>query len=347
MKATGTKPPALPPRVSQAERERLETIAGGVEAYETALAEAQRVAETRVVELRAAQEARQSLPPTETSKTYPCPHCGEPVAVRGNLLDLVLEKPDRAALDDAEVKRRRLAVADHDGKVARANDNLNLARQAISNAQREVEAARTARERLANWPAKVETATDIDAARAELSRAEKRLAEFRAKVEADDIHQKIESNDVILGLLAGDGLRARKLACVLDVFVNQQLKALTDAAGWPERIGLDADMALSLDGRPYVLLSKSEKYRVRVVLQIAMACLEGADLIVIDEADVLDGPTRGGLFSMLDQASVPALVCMTLSRPDQLPDLAAAELGASYWLDAGASAPLRPEAAAA
>ena len=50
------------------------------------------------------------------------------------------------------------------------------------------------------------------------------------------------------------------------------------------------------------------------------ANLAGADLVVIDAADVLDGPTRSGLFSMLGEAELPAVVCMTLSRREQVPD---------------------------
>ena len=54
----------------------------------------------------------------------------------------------------------------------------------------------------------------------------------------------------------------------------------------------------------------------------------------------LDAPTRSGLFSMLGQAELSAVVCMTLSRREQVPDLARAGLGESYWLDDGVLEPL-------
>ena len=103
-------------------------------------------------------------------------------------------------------------------------------------------------------------------------------------------------------------------------------------------------------GLPYPLLSKSEQYRVRAVFQVAMAIIDGSDLVVLDEADILDGPTRSGLFKMLDAATqegLAALVCMTLSRRDQAPDLAAIGLGRSYWLEAGVAEPIGQEAQAA
>jgi hypothetical protein len=68
-----------------------------------------------------------------------------------------------------------------------------------------------------------------------------------------------------------------------------------------------------------------------------MARLTGADLVVIDAADVLDAPRRSGLFRLLTEAGLPAVVCMTLARPDQVPNLASPSigLGVSYWLEDG------------
>jgi hypothetical protein len=70
-------------------------------------------------------------------------------------------------------------------------------------------------------------------------------------------------------------------------------------------------------------------------------------MVVLDAADVLDGPTREGLFDLLTEVGLPALVCLTLTRPEQVPDLAAAGLGMSYWLDSGVVRPLHEPAEAA
>ena len=66
-----------------------------------------------------------------------------------------------------------------------------------------------------------------------------------------------------------------------------------------------------------------------------MARLDNSAMVVIDAADVLDGTTRSGLFALLEDSGLPALVCMTLTRREQVPDLAAAGLGQSYWLEGG------------
>lgn len=332
--------------VSSAERDRLVGEAAKLdEASGNALrtdAEVTKAAEA----LAAAQQARLACDPAERALTVPCPHCKAPIIVRATDLagGFTLEMPDKAALDDAEVKRRRNAIATADGRVAHAHDELNLARRAQAEAKAAVERAEQAAARLKSWPAAVETGTNAEAAREALQRAEVKLREFRTKVEADKRHREIEGNEALLGILAPDGLRAKKLAETVEVFFGETgLRGLTDAAGW-EPVTVDADMGLWLGARPYAVLSTSEQYRVRAVLAVGMAKLDGSDLIVLDAADVLDGPTRGGLLAMLDAAGTPALVCMTLTRREQVPE-PAREF--SYWIAGGVAEPLVPHAQAA
>jgi hypothetical protein len=53
---------------------------------------------------------------------------------------------------------------------------------------------------------------DVQATAAAHDRALRRLAAWRQKRDADDLQQKIAGNDLVLGILAPDGLRAKKLA---------------------------------------------------------------------------------------------------------------------------------------
>jgi hypothetical protein len=66
-----------------------------------------------------------------------------------------------------------------------------------------------------------------------------------------------------------------------------------------------------------------------------------SDLVVIDAADVLDAPTRSGLFGILAANPPAAVVCMTLAKREQVPDISRQKLGASYWLDNGILEPLK------
>ena len=332
--------------VSSVEQAQLRTEASLVGALTATEVIAATDVDRAQAEVSAAQQARAALPSAEQPITHPCPYCNEPVIVQNARPRLI--KSEVAPLQDSELKARRMAIAEADGKIAHAGDALNAARQKLAAARAAVENARRAQERIAANPGTAEPGMSVEALRAEVSRTEKRLAEYRTKVEADEINAQIERNEQLLEVLAGDGLRAKKLSRVLDVFVGRQLKALTDAAGWAA-VTIDAEMNVSM-GLPYPLLSKSEQYRVRAVLQVAMAIIDGSDLVVLDEADILDGPTRSGLFKMLDAATqegLAALVCMTLSRRDQAPDLAAIGLGRSYWLEAGVAEPIGQEAQAA
>jgi chloramphenicol 3-O-phosphotransferase len=330
--------------VSSARREQIEAEAGALEQRRQDAQRAEAEAEERAQDLRAAQSARQALPPAEGPRTVPCPHCNAPLII--DLVGLRLEPVSTAVLTDADVKARRQAIATAEGKLAHAQDAVNLARHAVSDTRAAVERAETAADRLRNWPAAVEAGTDIEAARQTLRAAETRLADYDRKVQADELHEKISGNEDLLDVLAGDGLRAKLLAQRLDVFNGKQLKALTDAAGW-SAVKVEADMTVYLDCRPtagmwlpYALLSTSEQYRVRVVLQVAAACLDGSDLVVIDAADVLDTETRPALFDLLDASGCAALICSTAARRDRVPDLAALDLGVSYWVAGGIAEPL-------
>jgi len=210
-----------------------------------------------------------------------------------------------------------------------------------------VQASMDARARLAALPAPSAAGGDTEAAKQALSRAETRLQSFRQKRQADDIHSKVVGNELILDLLAGDGLRARKLTRVLELFNTGQLRPLCDAARW-RAVTIEPNMTVAYGGRPYPLLSSSEQYRVRIILQLAMAALDGSEMVVIDAADILDAQTRAGLFDLLYSTDIPALVLLTLSRRDQLPNLALLEGGGqSYWLANGIATPLTAEMVAA
>lgn len=332
--------------VSDAERRRLQDEAELLIARRGAHDRATARVDEFTAAYRRAQEARGKLPPADKSMSFPCPHCGGPLMIdKVSLVETRVVKAPAINLDNKELQKRRDAIASAEGEMRHAEADLQQARRELGQAEAAVRDSVAAGERIANWPRAVEIGTDLEAASQALTRAERRLTEARMKHQADDIHGKIEGNQVVIELLAGDGLRAAKLARVLDVFVSQTLRPLTEAAGWPP-IAIDTDMTITSMGRPYALLSTSEQYRVRVALQVAMAQLEGADMVIIDAAEVLDAPARNGLFGLLTQAGLPALVCLTLSKPEQLPDPAAAGAGRSYWLAGGVVEDRREDRAA-
>jgi hypothetical protein len=321
--------------VSTAERERLATAAGKLDAATDALRGAEERADALAAQLDQATLARAALPDATGRAGLPCPHCGAFVLIEQvNLVERRLVTAPAATMAPADLKKVRLAVAEADGTINRLKAALVTADQAVETARHELQNSAEAANYLNALPPATSAPGEAETAKAALDRAEDKLTGWRKKREADDLHRRIASNEAVLDLLAPDGLRARKLARVLDLF-NATLRGRSEAAGWGV-VSVEADgMALVYDGRAYALLSTSEQYRVRAVLQIVMAEMDGSAMVVIDAADVLDAPTRSGLFALLGAAGLPALVAMTLSRREQVPDLAPAGLGASYWIEAG------------
>ena len=331
--------------VSSAERDRLAAGATKLDPAKDLLRGAEQFAEGVAGRLDEAKAARAALPPGNVDPGMACPHCGAFVVLRRvNLAETRLEAAEAAPIA-TELKKRRDAIAEADGNVSRLTGEVAEANRAVETARHALQNAAEADNYLKALPPAVGAGGDVATAKTALDRAEKRLAGFRAKREADDLHERIVTNEAVLELLAPDGLRARKLLHVLDAF-NRTLAAHSEAADW-RAVTVSFDMAAAYDGRPYGLCSTSEQYRVRAVLQVAMADLDHSAMVVLDAADVLDGPTRSGLFALLVAVDMPALVCMTLSRREQVPDLAAAELGASYWIEGGVAQPLHELAEAA
>ena len=324
--------------VSADEKRRLEVEAAELDARQGVFGRAEaRVGElTRVYDAAVAERWKLPTAGAQQQRSMPCPYCGEPIII--NQVSLVETRIEKATAptggDPGWAKAQREATASADGAVAHANDELMQARAMVTRARSLIEQAEQAQQRLAEWPRAVETRTDERAAAQRVAQAEQHLALLKQKHDADDIHRRIETNERVIELLAPDGLRAKKLARVIEAFVETQLRPLSEAAGW-QAVGIDTDTHITYGGRPYPLLSSSEQYRVRSTLQLAMASIDGSAMVVLDGADILDAPSRPGLFAMIDKTQTHALVCMTLPRREMVPDLAQWGMGRSYWLAGG------------
>ena len=328
--------------VSDAEREQLMSEANLLAARQVAVADAQTVLRATATRLDQATDARHGLPPAESEGGLPCPHCGAFVIIhRVSLVEQTLVKV--VPISAAELKKRRTKIAEADGDIARLKGEVQANQRTATLAQLDLDKSVAARTQIAGLTPGDKSAGSVEATRAAVETAAARLVAYQQKTQANELREQILINDLVLGVLAADGLRAKKLGRVLDGFNGGQSLPLTQAAGW-KAVAIEPDMALTYGGRPYALLSTSEQYRVRAVMQAAMARIRGDDMVVLDAANVLDGVTRSGLFQLLIAAGLSAVVCMTLTRRGQVPDLAAVNLGASYWLDNGVLEPLNPPA---
>jgi hypothetical protein len=326
---------------SGAEREKLQALASTVEDRTRALQEVEAECARAEGGLAQVVERRHALPPATDDRHVACPACGVLLVVRPG--DHLLANPvlveAKEPTSETELKARRIAIAEADGRVENGKSIVSAAQRARAEAATALQAARDAKHELDALPPPTEAAIDVDAARRELAEREEYLAGVRIKRKADEIAARIAANEIVIDILAPDGLRARKLARVVEAFNNACLKPLCEAAGW-RPVEVSQDFELTYGGRHYGLLSASEQFRLRSILQVAIAQNDGSAMVIIDAADVLDGPGRSDLIQMLAGARIPAVVCMTLSKRDQVPDLAAARLGRSYWIEAGVATPI-------
>lgn len=272
------------------------------------------------------------------AETLDCPSCETKLVVQ-SLTPLVLDifsknKADSAAKKqkaDAENAKRSAALDTEIADIRTQIAGLESRYQRASNAH---ENGNGARKRLAEiGDNKGADQLAIDQAKAAKSKADVELAAFEAKKRADGLHAGIEQNEKLVAILAPDGLRRSKLGAALSQ-INERLFGLAQIPRWPP-VWLDENLNPHYGTRPLWAASKSGKWRARAMMQIALAQVDKSAAVVLDEADILDGRGRNALLSLLAAARVPALICMTINAREKVPNLKAAEVGASYWLENG------------
>lgn len=282
-----------------------------------------------IAQIDAARQVLNTLPDEQGVDTVAvCPCCNEKLVVMSRT---VLHRAAEQA-DPAENERRSAA---RQQQIALINGLENQRRNIESElwqARHAVQSADAAVSELAALHSQPEgaSADQIEAAREALADAEYRLMAFNGMQEAARKVKQLAQNVLIVSTLAADGLRQQVLSRVLEG-VNAELAAMAAYSGWGA-VTITDEMAVQYRGRDYRLLSASEQFRCRVTLQLYIAQRDGSGAVVIDAADILDRGGRNGLFKLLKEYPLPALVCMTLNAPEDAPNLKKAGLGRSYWI---------------
>lgn len=230
---------------------------------------------------------------------------------------------------------------------------LALLQSRLANLRRDLEAAKTAKaqfdgieypeavdddqlEALVNAETQArQKQADLQAKVARIEAAARAIAEAEGKTKkAAEHHADVAAWSSIADALAPDGIPGDMLAEALTP-LNGELSVQAIATGWSvPRIG--ADMAITADGRPYTLLSESEKWRIDAMIAAAISRMSGLKLLVLDRMDVLDLQGRSACLTWLNDMAEngeldTALVFATLKAiPAQLP-----ESFQSVWLENG------------
>lgn len=310
--------------LSDDEMQRLRDTASQTVPYTVELHERLSAAEARLHE---ASQHYAGLPrPVTLKHPLSCPHCGAEVEIcAGQVVKFSAE------VDHAENVRRAGDIADALSAKNAAEAECHAIRNDLRTAEAVEKQVSDAREKLATCEGRSVSAADIEAARAEVRRLQDVLMGMEATVQAEKVAFSIAVNKIICEAIDVTGVRQTVMTRALAGF-NDRLAALSAIADWGV-VAVTGDMRVAYDGAPYALLSASEQFRCRVTLQVAMAEIDDSRALVIDAADILDRSGRNGLFKLARASGIPALITMTMNHAEDVPDLAKAGLGQSYWID--------------
>ena len=282
--------------------------------------------------------------PRDNHAGMPCPHCGKGIVTVKKGAESSFEKPQE--IDNATLKKNRTEFASADGARIRIEGEIRAAKVEADRAKEDYDASLDAKRQLDEGVSSDgANQEDVDKAREVERKAIRERDAFKTKVEADRIHNSILTNAAMVEILAASGVRHTVLKRALDDF-NGKLAAICKAAKWGA-VAVTESLGVEYRGRRYSLVSDGEKFRARVALQIACASADASQAVVIDGADILDLPGRGGLLAMLVKRGGRAIVGMTLPSVDKAPDLAARGVGSVYWIERGNFTAKQNEAEAA
>lgn len=123
----------------------------------------------------------------------------------------------------------------------------------------------------------------------------------RAKMikQAAGWHREVTNWLAIAEAMSPEGIPADLLSAALAP-INQSLSVLAGMAGWP-LVEISRDIEVTSQGRPYGLISESEKWRADTLLALAIAQITELRLVVLDRFDVLEPKARGQVIGLLDK----------------------------------------------
>lgn len=320
--------------VGAAEISRLEAVAGTLSAIDADIATQAELADTNALAAETVLRKIEDFPrPVDPALDILCPHCEQPILPKRSGATFIVEKVGKRMTK----KEYQQKSVEHEALVAEAtlaNQQVESDQHAaVTLAERRRVAEQAARDLVAARDRQDSDPLELEEAVAAEKEAAAFLDAVRRLHRARHLNAQWESTNAIADMLGPKGLRAavfnRKLS-----EINTTLSATSEQAGMREvSMGPDAD--LRYDGRAYVLISESERWRCDFVMARTIGERQGLNIQLVDRFDVLDPGSRGKVIEMLHARKVDALVCMTAKNLAAVPDLAKVKMGRTVWLENG------------
>lgn len=176
-----------------------------------------------------------------------------------------------------------------------------------------------------------EIIAEIDKYRKSVYESEARLKAMDIKNRADNHNKNVLMNLEIQSVLKPEGLRKTILENGLKKFnqvINQGCLGQYD-------IRVKNDLEVYMDGRNFALLSGSEQFICRGVLQMALSVLSGDNMIIFDGSDILDRVDRQKFFGALLKLGKTVIISMTILKKEETPNFKNLKAGKSFWIENG------------
>ena len=185
----------------------------------------------------------------------------------------------------------------------------------------------------------------VNEAREALALAERRLAAFRAKRDADQAHRSVLNTIKIVAILKPEGVRATRLRKGLAP-LNEAMATLCGAAKWAAVTIDPASLEFFYGERPWTMAAESERWRIMAITRMAVASLDGSAVVCLDRADVLEDKWQLSLLkaavALHAGTGIGTLITAMQPAPDApgVRDLSKITGGRTYWLRDRAAVPL-------
>ena len=263
-----------------------------------------------------AKKQIEAIPP------YHCPKCNTGLDFKANRV-VEWQKPSDERIKDLvakteEYKPKLLTLKD---EIAGLSSDLDLLKQRYSSVYSELNEKKGEitglRKQAKHADAQVaEAADETQRTAAEtLVRTRGQLLDaFKAKEQAQQIHDNVVLLDEVCSLLGPNGARATHLEQNLDS-MRLVLDKVVKVTGWlPIRI--ETDYSVTSNGRPIQLCAKNEQLKAQWALQFASAYYARDKWLILDEADTLRDESWEGLISLVNSVcsknpELRVLVCAT------------------------------------
>ncbi len=255
-----------------------------------------------------------------------CPGCNIVLIIK----DDKICKSDGITNKDITDSQKKLIA--YQKKIKTAEEKYNESSLASDETQRILNECEAAQETLDKSSDNTDDGTNLEKKNDEIAVLMVKKDAIKQYSDARSIHEKILSNETIVKVLAPDGLRKKFLSKGMSGFRESlnKLSAYTEYGV----VSIDDDMNILYNKRPNSTISGSAKFRRDLLIQLVCAKIDGSNVVVIDGADILDLKGLYGLSKAVKYIGIPALVCATMDKREDMPDMSAIG-GGSYWIEGG------------